>query len=57
MQTSKPTEITLAVVGAMGCGKSTVIKKGLKGYSLSEPFVVGIPASPSGIADDVFTCA
>ncbi|KAH9946633.1 ras GEF [Amylocystis lapponica] len=33
--------ITIAVVGAAGCGKSTVIKKGLKAYRLSEPSVVG----------------
>lgn len=41
----------------MGCGKSTVIRKGLKGYSLSEPFIVDVPGSPSGPGEDVFTCA
>ncbi|KAJ7487620.1 ras guanine nucleotide exchange factor domain-containing protein [Mycena galericulata] len=35
--TSKDTPLTLLVVGAARCGKSVVIKKGLKDYGLSDP--------------------
>ncbi|KAJ7293598.1 ras guanine nucleotide exchange factor domain-containing protein [Mycena rebaudengoi] len=34
---NKDTPLTLLVVGAAGCGKSVVIRKGLKDYGLSEP--------------------
>ncbi|RPD82566.1 ras GEF [Lentinus tigrinus ALCF2SS1-7] len=38
-------EITLLVIGPHGCGKSTVIQKGLKHYGLSKPeeFVIDSP--------------
>jgi hypothetical protein len=39
--------VTLVVVGCPGCGKSTVIRKGLKKFALSEPIacrtIAGIP--------------
>ena len=34
--------VTVAVVGAYGCGKSSIIKKGCKPYAMSEP-TTGIP--------------
>ncbi|KAJ6604672.1 ras guanine nucleotide exchange factor domain-containing protein [Mycena vulgaris] len=34
---TRDTPLTLLVVGAAGCGKSVVIRKGLKDYGLSEP--------------------
>ncbi len=48
-------EVVLAVVGALGSGKSTVIRKGLKGYGLSDPVLHSIPRSPGG-SGDVFKC-
>ncbi|KIY71610.1 ras GEF [Cylindrobasidium torrendii FP15055 ss-10] len=36
-QLDHPLTMTLVVVGTPGCGKSTVIRKGLKGFQLSEP--------------------
>ncbi|KAI9445281.1 ras GEF, partial [Lactarius indigo] len=32
--------VTVAVIGAKGCGRSTAISKGLKAYKLTEPVVV-----------------
>lgn len=29
--------VTIVVIGAKGCGKSLVIRKGLRGHELSEP--------------------
>lgn len=43
--------VTLVVVGSAGCGKSTVIRKGLKRFALSEPIacptISGIPGLAS----------
>ncbi|KAI0068347.1 ras GEF [Artomyces pyxidatus] len=36
-------EVTVAVIGEQGCGKSTAIGKGLKAYRLSEPVAVTDP--------------
>ncbi|OCH96179.1 ras GEF [Obba rivulosa] len=48
-------EIVIAVIGASGCGKSTVIRKGLKAYGLSEPVLVKIPTGAPGEDDDYYT--
>ncbi|KAI0051683.1 ras GEF [Auriscalpium vulgare] len=37
---TNPSEVTLAVVGGKGCGKSAAIAKGLRAYKLSEPATV-----------------
>lgn len=47
-----PPEITLLVVGPHGCGKSTVIQKGLKHYGLSKPEDIVVPGGKG-----TFTCA
>lgn len=43
--------MTVVVVGTSGCGKSTVIRKGLKKFALSEPIacrsISGIPGLTS----------
>ena len=36
--------VTVAVVGAYGCGKSCIIKKGCKAYAVSEP-TTGMPVT------------
>ncbi|KAH9082162.1 ras GEF, partial [Lactarius deliciosus] len=41
--------VTMAVIGAKGCGKSTAISRGLKAYQLTEPVVV-----PDGTEDEPF---
>src|SRR5882762_438832 len=45
-------DVTLAVVGGSGCGKSTAIAKGLKAYGLSEPALV----TDGPRSDDAFRC-
>ncbi|KAI0963551.1 hypothetical protein AcW1_000596 [Taiwanofungus camphoratus] len=50
-----PAQIIIAVIGALGCGKSTVIRKGLKAYGLSEPTVATISASPAESREDALT--
>ncbi|KAH9937673.1 ras guanine nucleotide exchange factor domain-containing protein [Fomitopsis serialis] len=49
-------QITIAVMGAAGCGKSTVIQKGLKVYGLSEPVVATIAPDMSDNDDRPVTC-
>ncbi|KAH8998887.1 ras guanine nucleotide exchange factor domain-containing protein, partial [Lactarius hatsudake] len=39
--------VTVAVIGAKGCGKSTAISRGLRAYKLTEPVVV-----PDGTEDE-----
>lgn len=56
MQPPPPAQIIIAVIGALGCGKSTVIRKGLKAYGLSEPTVATISASPAESREDALTC-
>ena len=34
--------VTLLVVGSAGCGKSTVIRKGLRGHGISEPTLMSV---------------
>ncbi|EMD42036.1 hypothetical protein CERSUDRAFT_110577 [Gelatoporia subvermispora B] len=48
-------EVVIAVIGARSCGKSTVIQKGLKSYSLSEPIPVKIPTGSPGDEDEFYT--
>ncbi|KAJ3554551.1 hypothetical protein NM688_g3048 [Phlebia brevispora] len=44
-------DITIAVVGTTGCGKSTVIRKGLKSHGLSEATSYG---PPPGVNSEAF---
>lgn len=37
--------VTLVVLGTVGCGKSTAVRRGLKGFTLSEPAPY-VPSSP-----------
>ncbi|KZT02739.1 uncharacterized protein LAESUDRAFT_400607 [Laetiporus sulphureus 93-53] len=46
-------QISIAVIGAAGCGKSTVIRKGLKAYKLSESTTSSFSAGPTATDDDV----
>ncbi|KAL1951959.1 hypothetical protein VTO73DRAFT_1108 [Trametes versicolor] len=45
--TQPPPEISLLVIGPHGCGKSTIIQKGLKHYGLGKPEEIQIE-SPNG---------
>jgi hypothetical protein len=40
--------VTLVVIGAVGCEKPAVIRKGLKGYGLSEPTSLLTPPTIQG---------
>ncbi|KAF8973945.1 ras guanine nucleotide exchange factor domain-containing protein [Flammula alnicola] len=42
-------DIILAVIGTTGCGKSTVIRKGLSGYGLVESSVISEASNSSGL--------
>ncbi|CAL1695877.1 unnamed protein product [Somion occarium] len=46
-------EVAIAVIGTRGCGKSTVIRKGLKAYGLSDPSVLTIQQESAGLIDDL----
>ncbi|KAI0078895.1 ras GEF [Panus rudis PR-1116 ss-1] len=50
---SPRTDITLAVIGTHGCGKSTLIRKGLKPYGLSDPRPVETPHVPPELRDEL----
>lgn len=47
---SKHSPVTLTVVGTTGCGKSAVIRRGLKGHTLFEPTTVFPPSNAQGVA-------
>ncbi|TFY69742.1 hypothetical protein EVJ58_g219 [Rhodofomes roseus] len=49
-------QITIAVMGAEGCGKSTVIQKGLKAYGLSDPVVATVAPDMNDSDQRPVTC-
>lgn len=53
LQSPHQSDVTLVVVGAAGAGKSTIIRKGLKSYGLSE---ASSSISPPGAEGERFRC-
>ncbi|KZT74642.1 ras GEF [Daedalea quercina L-15889] len=49
-------QITIAVMGSAGCGKSTAIQKGLKVYGLSDPVVATISPAMNDSDEAPVTC-
>ncbi|KDQ63732.1 hypothetical protein JAAARDRAFT_29764 [Jaapia argillacea MUCL 33604] len=47
-------EVSIAIAGTPGCGKSTLIKKGLKPYGLSEPTPCSVPVGRTGAFNYTF---